>query len=185
MCSYVLCILYPVLWSYALYVSSVVFILCALCILACYLLLYDVYIVHFCVLVTPVLWYLCSGTRSVLSSLYSALRSLLLALLRSALSTLYSALYSPLFTPLCALYSTLHSPLRSAFRTLYSVVDSALYLSCVLIILECCAFSVMHLCIFYDVFVYSLCRVRAFSVLYLCICCAVFVLFCAVALYFL
>ena len=136
-CSYVLCILYPVLWSYALYVSSVVFILCALCILACYLLLYDVCIVHFCVLVTPVLWYLCSGTRSALSSLYSALRSLLLALLRSALCTLYSALYSPLFTPLCALYSTLHSPLRSAFRTLYSAVDSALYLPCVLFILEC------------------------------------------------
>ena len=123
--------------------------------------------------------------------------STLYPLLRSALSTLYSALHSSLhsalFTPLCNLYSQL----RSAFRTLCSAVDSALYLSCVLFILECCMYSVMHLCIFYDVFVYSLysvpcpcilcvvpmyllwricaflCSICVFSVTYLSILCAV------------
>ena len=130
-------------------------------------------------------------------SVHASVRAIYLgAMCACSISFRVLALRSPLFTPLCALRSllpsalftplcTLYSQLRSAFRTLYSVVDSALYLSCVLIILECCTFSVMHLCIFYDVFVYSLCRDRAFSVLYLCICCAVSVLFCAVSVYFL
>ena len=85
---------------------------CALCayIRACYLSRCDV-----CLL------YLFSCACSALSTLYSALRSLL---------------HSALFTPLCTLYSQL----RSAFRTLYSAVDSALYLPCMLFILECCMF---------------------------------------------
>ena len=58
-----------------------------------------------------------------------------------------------------------------------------LYIPCVLFVLMCCIFSVLHLCIFYGVFVYPLYRVRAFSVL--CICRAVSVLFCAVSVYFL
>ena len=153
--------------SCALSVSFEVFILCALCVCTCEL----------------------HARVDSLCTLYS--------LLRSAFSTPYSALHSSLhsalFTPLCTLYSQL----RSAFRTLCSAVDSALYLSCVLFILECCMYSVMHLCISYDVFVYSLysvpcpcilcvvpmyllwricaflCSICVFSVTYLSILCAV------------
>ena len=118
--------------------------------------------------------YLCFSVQCLRSPLFTPPCALYCTLH----SALHSSLRSALFTPLCTLYSQL----RSAFRTLYSAVGSALYPSCVLFILECCIYSVMHLCIFHEVFVYSLYRAHAFSVLYLCICCGVSVLFCAVSM---
>ena len=128
-------------------------------------------------------------------SVHASVRAIYLgAMCACSISFRVLALRSPLFTPLCALYSTLHFSLRSALCTLNSALHSApstppwilrsIYPACYLFWSAVC-FTVMHLLIFYDVFVHPLYRVCAFSVLCLCICRAVSMLFCAVSMYFL
>ena len=145
--------------SCALSVFFGLFILCALC-------------MHPCVLFISV--------RCVLAlSLFVCLLCALHSLLRSALCALYSPLHFSLRSALCTLNSALHSAPSTPPWILRSI-----YPACYLFWSAVC-FTVMHLRIFYDVFVHSLYRVCAFSVLCLCICRAVSMLFCAVSMYFL
>ena len=117
--------------------------------------------------------------RSALSTLYSALHSSLHSALFTLLCTLCSALHSVLSTPLCIPHPLLRRGFcaLSILRAIHSGVLHVFW------------YSVMHLCISYDVFVYFLYSVPCpcilcvvpmyllwricFSVQYLCIFCDV------------